>query len=39
MLDKVVTNGNSDDAYKSMELVYKIYCSDSDWKEKYNLGY
>ena len=36
--DKVVTNGNSDDAYKSMELVYKIYCSDTAWKEKYNLG-
>lgn len=29
--------GTSYDAYKTMELVYKIYCADSNWKEKYNL--
>lgn len=32
-----VTNGSSDDAYKTMELVYKIYHSDPEWRSKYNI--
>ncbi|MDA1091322.1 MAG: Gfo/Idh/MocA family oxidoreductase [Proteobacteria bacterium] len=32
-----ITNGSSDDALNTMRLVYKIYCSDPDWKTKWNL--
>lgn len=30
--------GGAADALKTMELVYKIYCADTNWKEKYNLS-
>ncbi len=36
--DKPVTNGSSDDALKTMELVYRIYCADPDWKAQWSLG-
>jgi predicted dehydrogenase len=32
-----ITVGTSLDAYKTMELVYKIYLADKDWSEKYNI--
>jgi predicted dehydrogenase len=32
-----VENGSSWDALQTMRMVYKIYCADSKWKEKYNL--
>lgn len=32
-----IKSGSSDDAFKTMELVYKIYCADPSWKKKYNL--
>ncbi|OGT67373.1 MAG: oxidoreductase [Gammaproteobacteria bacterium RIFCSPLOWO2_02_FULL_38_11] len=35
--DKPVTYGSSGEAFKTMELVYRIYCADSTWKKKYNL--
>jgi len=35
--DEVVLNGNSIDALKVMELVYRIYCADSAWQENLNL--
>lgn len=35
--NKVVENGNSADALKVMELVYKIYCADSRWQEAFNI--
>ena len=35
--DTEVESGNSHDAFKTMELVYKIYCADPEWKKKYNL--
>ena len=35
--NKKVTSGTSYDSLKTMELVYKIYCSDEKWKQKYNL--
>ena len=35
--DKPVLIGSSFDALKSMELVYKIYASDEDWRKKYDL--
>jgi predicted dehydrogenase len=35
--DKPVENGSSYDALKVMELVYRIYCADDEWKNNYNL--
>ncbi len=35
--DKMVMNGNSGDALKVMELVYRIYCADSTWQEAFNI--
>lgn len=35
--DKKVLNGNSADALKVMELVYRIYCADSRWQEFFNI--
>jgi predicted dehydrogenase len=32
-----VAFGSSKDAFKTMELVYKIYCADKDWQTKYQL--
>lgn len=32
-----VESGSSWDALQTMRMVYKIYCADSKWKEKYNL--
>ena len=36
--NKKIEQGSSDEAFKTMELVYRIYCSDKVWKEKYNLS-
>ena len=36
--DTKIVSGTSSDAYKTMELVYKIYCADSTWKDKYLLS-
>jgi predicted dehydrogenase len=36
--DKKIEQGSSDDAFKTMALVYKIYCADPEWKAKYNLN-
>ena len=35
--NRKITEGNSDDAYKTMQLVYDIYCADVSWKGKWNL--
>jgi predicted dehydrogenase len=35
--NKIVENGNSSDALEVMKLVYRIYCSDEDWKNKFNI--
>ncbi len=32
-----IEQGSSWDAFKTMELVYKIYCADPTWKNKYKL--
>lgn len=32
-----VESGSSWDALQTMKMVYKIYCADPKWKEKYNL--
>ena len=36
--DIPIANGTSNDAYKTMKLVYQIYCADPIWKKKYNLS-
>jgi len=35
--DEQVLNGNSTDALKVMEMVYKIYYADETWRSKYNI--
>ncbi|KYG64743.1 oxidoreductase [Bdellovibrio bacteriovorus] len=35
--DQKVEQGSSEEAYRTMELVYRIYCADPEWKKKYNL--
>ncbi len=32
-----VKEGSSYDAWKTMELVYRIYCADPEWQKTYNL--
>lgn len=36
--DLPVVNGSSMEALKTMHLVYRIYCADSEWRSKYNLN-
>jgi len=38
-LGKPILNGSVDDAYKAMELVYRIYCADEDWRKKWGLSW
>ena len=35
--DKSISNGSSEDALRTMQLVYQIYYADNNWREKYNL--
>lgn len=35
--DRPIMSGSLDDAIKTMHLVYRIYCSDPEWRSKYNL--
>lgn len=34
---RAVENGTSTDALKVMELVYEIYCADSQWQQTFNI--
>lgn len=36
--DKPIIFGSSDEALKTMQLVYRIYCADPAWKARYNLS-
>ena len=36
--NKPIESGNSTDALKTMQLVYKIYHSDASWRDKYNIA-
>ncbi len=36
--DRAIENGSSEDALRTMELVYRIYCADPDWKAHWNLS-
>ena len=35
--NRPITSGSSKDAFSTMELVYRIYCADPEWKKRYNL--
>jgi len=35
--DGKILNGTSDEAMKTMQLVYRIYCADENWKKRWNL--
>jgi predicted dehydrogenase len=36
--DQPILNGSSEDALRTMQLVYQIYCADKNWQKKYNLS-
>ena len=36
--DKSILNGSVDEAFKTMQLVYRIYCADPLWKARWNLS-
>lgn len=36
--DRPVTSGSSDDALKTMRLVFKIYYADASWRNAYGIG-
>lgn len=36
--DKQITNGSAEEALKTMQLVYRIYCADPDWKAQWGLN-
>ena len=35
--DRPITNGSSEEALKAMELVWRIYCADPEWKARWRL--
>lgn len=36
--DKPVIHGTSQEAMRTMSLVYRIYCADPTWRDRYNLN-
>ena len=36
--DIPIVNGSSEDALKTMQLVYRIYCADAEWKAQWDLS-
>lgn len=36
--NKTIETGTSQDAFRTLELVYKIYCADEKWRDKYELS-
>jgi predicted dehydrogenase len=35
--NKPIENGSSQDALRTMQLVYRIYCADRTWRDRWNL--
>jgi len=35
--DGPIANGSSEDAFRTMQLVYRIYCADAEWKARWGL--
>ena len=38
LADTPIENGSSIEALRTMQLVYRIYCSDPVWRDRYNLS-
>jgi predicted dehydrogenase len=36
--NRAVVDGSSLDAYRTMELVYRIYCADPEWRDRWGLS-
>ena len=36
--DKPIVNGSSLDALNTMQLVYRIYCADAEWRTRWGLS-
>lgn len=36
--NQAIKLGSAQDAYKTMEMVYRIYCADPQWRDKYQLS-
>jgi len=36
--DGTIENGSSEEALKTMQLVYRIYCADTGWRDKWTLS-
>lgn len=36
--DNAIIHGSANDAYKTMELVYRIYCADPKWRARWGLS-
>lgn len=36
--DKTIDKGSSLEALKTMQLVYRIYCADTQWRDRWNLS-
>jgi predicted dehydrogenase len=36
--DTGIVHGSVEDAYKTMELVYRIYAADREWRDRWNLS-
>ena len=32
-----IQHGSAEDAYRTMELVYRIYCADKEWQDRWSL--
>ncbi len=35
--DKPIDKGSSEEALKTMQLVYRIYCADTEWRDRWKL--
>ncbi len=38
LINESLLHGSIEDAYKTMELVYRIYCADETWRDKWQLS-
>jgi len=36
--DKPISNGSLEEATRTMQLVYRIYCADESWRDQWNLS-
>ena len=36
--DKTIASGSATDALKTLQLVYRIYCADEEWRDRFGLS-